>query len=125
MNLSSRSVLLTASLLISLPALAYDWDWDDEIASREWRAETLEWASSLHSETPSPLLLMATTAPPPRELWCDVEVAPTMDDCMIFDSKIEDWVRDYLQQPHHAPISAAVFSTFPAECAASCQVLSR
>ena len=121
MTLSPRSVLLTASLLFSLPALAYDWDWDDEIANRQWRASTLDWAASSHPATPSPLLLMATTAPPPRELWCSSEVMPTLEDCKVFESRLKSWTQDYLKLPHQDAIPAAFIDTFPSECDSICR----
>jgi hypothetical protein len=121
MTLTPRAVLLAAGILFSLPALAYDWDWDDEIASREWRASTLKWASSSHPDEPSPLLLMVTMAPPPREMWCRQAETPSAADCMVFSSRLADWTRSHLKIPASEPIPEAIFSTFPVECATSCK----
>ncbi len=48
MKITARSLLLTLSFLLTLPALAIDWDWGDELASRQWRSESLDWASESH-----------------------------------------------------------------------------
>jgi hypothetical protein len=120
MKITARSLLLTLSFLLTLPALAIDWDWGDELASRQWRSESLDWASESHPDHPSPLVLLTTTAPPPRELWCTGATEPTEADCDTFDALLTDWTRDYLGLPAQSSVPAGVLSTFPAECASIC-----
>ncbi len=121
---TSPSPLSTISLalLISLPAHAdSDWDWSTELQDRHWRESSLQWASNIHPDSPSPLVLMSTTSPPAEELWCDYTSAPTIEDCDIFDDLLDSWVRDYLDIPEQDPVPLSLTSSFPRECSSTCQ----
>ena len=120
MTFTPRFALISAGLLLALPALAVSWEWDDEIINREWRQESLNWASNSHIEQPSPLVLLATTAPPPREMWCVESTEPTPDDCDVFDALLTTWTRDFLNIPGQDPVPLAALNNFPAECSSIC-----
>ncbi|MFT5685805.1 MAG: hypothetical protein ACI8RZ_006759 [Myxococcota bacterium] len=120
MTLSLRSALISAGLLLSLPALALDWEWGDEVANREWNQASLSWAEGSHPNHPSQILLLTTTAPPPREMWCTDNSAPTETDCDIFDTLLEDWTQDFLGIPDPGYAPNAVLIAFPSECNSIC-----
>lgn len=108
-------LLTTALLAATLPATAEDWKWRDEENYRGWRPDTLNWASDLHPQSPSPLILMATTPPPPREMWCVDDANPTPADLDIYDDLLEEWLHDYLDIPDEDPIPL-FYMNIPEEC---------
>ena len=116
-----RSSLIAAGLLASLPAMASIWEWEEEIYDRDWRPESLDWAAQSHSSSPSPIVLLTTTAPPPREMWCAHETEPTLNDCDTFDALLEDWSADYLGLSSTKDVPQAMLNAFPSECDSICQ----
>ena len=119
----TRIALTTASLLITLPALANGWDWGIETLTRDWRESSLAWAREAHPVEPSPLVLLATTAPPPREIWCTGTTAPTQTDCNIHHGLLEDWTHNYLGLTEAERVPFTLLNNFPSEGAASCYSL--
>lgn len=109
-------ILTTAILATSLPAQAEGWDWESEEFYRDWRSETLNWASSIHPDKPSPMLLLALAEPPPREMWCleDGNTTPSNFDLSTFDKLLDEWLHDYLDIPDEDPVPPILI--IPDEC---------
>ncbi len=120
MTFSTRAALLFSALSCSLPALAIDWDWTQELTERQWRESSLTWARTLHKDDPAQLVLLMTTAPPPREMWCAEDIQPTQADCGHFDALLETWTRDFLSIPAQEPAPLAAMKGFPMECRSIC-----
>ena len=114
----ARSILAFGLVFsASSPASAAgDWDWWAESNFREWRTDSLSWASQIHPSHTSPLILLVTTAPPPRELWCANIGAPDSTDLQIFDDLLSDWLRDYLDIPDTDPVPTDIIASFAPEC---------
>ena len=47
--------------LASSTAHANDWDWDWEKDNRVWTPVSLSWASDIHPQHPSPILILLTS----------------------------------------------------------------
>jgi len=107
--------IATLALLSASSAHASnEWEWTTEATNREWRESSLEWASDAHPQSPSQLLLLVTTQPPPREMWCLGNGAPTQNDLDTFNDLVDEWLHDYLDIPDTEPLPT--INVFPAEC---------
>ena len=113
------AVRATLALLIPLVSMA---GWQDEHEHRLWMGFNLNWASSIHPNTPSWFYLQRHVSPPPRELWCvpGSGVTDTPQDCQIFHDLLDDWTRDYLDVAPGGPLPPDL-AAFPQECASTCQ----
>ena len=123
--LTSARYLILASAALATAALATaalaseNWDWPTELSHRQWRPDTLNWAQVNHPSSPSTASLQNQT-PPPREAWCDPTsvVTDTPNDCAKHDSRLEDWLYDFLDLPPGSDLPGV--TAFPAECPSNC-----
>ena len=110
--------LLAAGLLTSTTAAASDWEWpwEQDDIPEIWNAETLSWASDIHPSSPSPLVLLVSTTPPPRQAWCVDSSTPNANILWTHDQMLEDWLHEFLDIAPHQPIPAPILADFPDEC---------
>ncbi len=106
--------ILAFSSTVALGA-ANGWDWDEEIQYRAWRPASLMWAHDIHPQHPSISYIDNNEAPPPRELWCIDQSAPTMDDCEEHKARLELWAEDFT-----GTFVPAEELDWPRECPSSC-----
>jgi hypothetical protein len=109
-----RNMTMVAGLLASSSAFATDWDWTEEFQSRHWRNASLQWAQDIHPQHPSFETLKMYYAPPAHEMWCHGDTTPTQEDLSIHTSKMNEWLRNFLQVPAQDPLPPT--PPLPFEC---------
>lgn len=110
-----RRLLIAVAALTPAVASAASWDWTQEFSSRHWRTATLAWAQDIHPDHPSFADLQELYEPPAHEIWCANETTPTGAEIQEFNTRLNDWKRDFLGIPAGQAIPA--LPAFPQECA--------
>jgi hypothetical protein len=113
------AVLMSMMLLAPVASAVTDgWEILTEVQFRSWDSATLQWASTIHPESPTPTELQNTVDPPPREMWC-----PSADnwaeDCDAWEAHMDLWLHHFLDIPYADPLPTSM-APFPKECPSSC-----
>jgi len=115
------ALALTGLATVSLPAHA--WDWGTEKLTRQWRQATIDWAQEIAQtqlgQTYSDSEIVQGFAPPPREDWCIEAPNPTQLDCQVLNSRINNWLHDFLAIPAQQSLPPSL-PAWPAECSSIC-----
>ena len=111
-------VAALAATLTSASALA---GWDHEGTLNIWDGDKLQWAQSIHPQTP-PLVMLLLEEAPPREQWCpgvNHTVDDTPDTCAMHDDEMVEWLRDFLDLEADEALPQMTY--MPQECPSACQ----
>lgn len=121
----NRFALLGSLVLgIATATPAHAWEWPEEPGLRSWNPDKTTWAQDIlfdvYGEEWDAQSLQSTFAPPPRELWCVENPAPSTSDCQELDFRIKLYLRDdLLELAPNEPLPTGL-PQMPPECASIC-----